>query len=175
MKLTIAELVRYGASAAVAGGLLRVVSAFIPYVPDSPGLELLYGIVDVLLLFGLMGLYAAYAEKTGWTGLAGFVVATIGLAIIVGPDAVAFGVEFYLAGSACLLAGLAVLSIGLLVARRLRLSAGLWLGSLALALIGAWARQPLLLAAAGAVLGLAFMAAGISVNNSSAGPAPARK
>ncbi|MCA8904652.1 MAG: hypothetical protein H6847_00590 [Hyphomonas sp.] len=169
------SLVRYGALAGMVGGALRILSTFIPYVPDSPGLEALYGIVDTLLLFGLMGIYSAVAGKTGGIGLAGFIIAMVGLASIVGPDPVRFGIDFYVAGSVCLLIGLTILSAALLVAGRLRLPAGLWIASFVLALAGAGTRQPVLVAAAGAALGLAFLLAGFAVNSSSAGPGRVRR
>ena len=175
MHIEAKTLVRYGAMAGIAGGTLRILSTFVPYVPDSPGLEALYGVIDALLMFGLMGIYFAVAGETGWTGLAGFVIAVTGLASIVGPDPVRFGIDFYLAGSACFLAGLAVLSAALIMSGRLRLPAGGWLVSFALALTGAGTGQPVPIAASGAVCGLAFLLAGLAVSSSSAGPGRVRR
>ena len=175
MRINERTLIGIGAVAAMAGGALRVVSSFIPYAPESPGLELLYAIEDALMLFGLMGVYFSVATETGWTGLAGFVVAVIGLASIVGPDPVMFGINFYEAGASCLLAGLSIFSAALMLAGQLRLAAGLWIAALILAVAGAATAQPVLIAASGGIFGLAFLASGFAVSNSSAGPAHVRR
>src|SRR5947207_627641 len=90
-----AHVLRLAGAAAALGGALRIAAAFIPSEPDTPALELLYFIIDVSLLFGLMGLYAAECERLGWLGLVGFIVATVGLASIVGPDADIVGINIY--------------------------------------------------------------------------------
>jgi hypothetical protein len=89
-----AALVRVGAAAAVVAGALRIVSTFIPYEANSAGLEALYGVIDLCLMFGLVAVYVASAEAIGMAGLAFFLVALAGVASIVGPDAPAFGIDF---------------------------------------------------------------------------------
>ena len=126
-----AGLVRAGAMAAVVGGALRIVSTFIPYEPNSPGLEALYGVIDLGLMFGLVAVYIASAEAIGMAGLALFLVALAGVASIVGPDAPAFGIDFYRAGALVFVAGLAGLSVQLLRAGLMRMSAALWLATFA--------------------------------------------
>lgn len=168
-------LIRASGFAAIAGGALRVASTFIPYAPQSPGLEFMYGVEDGLMLFGLMGIYLPIAPETGRAGLAGFVVSAASLASIVGPDAVMFGIDFYTVGAAALLIGLSVLSAALLGAQQQRPAAALWLVAFALALAGTALKQPLLVAASGLVFGAGFVAAGWAVNNSSASPARARR
>lgn len=175
MRITIDDLKAGGALCAVSGGTLRIASTFVPYTADSATLELLYGTVDVLMLLGLFAIYMSVAERCGWTGLAGFLIGATALASIVGPDANRFGVDFYLAGAACLLAGLAVLSVALLRARILRAAALLWLTTIAISIVGAIARQPLLISASGLLFGVAFLMAGLSLNNSSASPARVRR
>jgi hypothetical protein len=170
MSINNQTLAGFGATAAILGGSLRVVSTFIPYTPDSPELELLYGAVDLLMLFGLMAIYYSTSQVLGWIGLAGFVLAAASLASIVGPDPTMFGVSFYEAGAAGLLIGLATLSIALLMHRRLLLAALLWLAALASALIGILSSSLLAINLAGLLLGLGFAAAGIQLNSSSAAP-----
>jgi uncharacterized membrane protein HdeD (DUF308 family) len=69
---------------AVLGGVLRVASAFIPWAPDVASLEALYLAIDVMLLFGLMGIYFAHRNQLGVFGFAAFAIAEAGIASIVG-------------------------------------------------------------------------------------------
>ena len=153
-------LIRLGARAAIAGGSLRILAAFIPYQASSAPLEALYAAIDVGLLFGLIAIYLATAAVTGRTGLAGFALALVGIASILGPDAPAFGIDFYLAGSFQFLLGLAVLAASLLRAGQLGITATAWLLALALAILGAVSAMPWLILAAGLALGAGFVAAG---------------
>jgi hypothetical protein len=97
----LAGLVRLGALAAVVAGALRIASTFIPYEAGSAPLETFYGVIDLGLMFGLMAVYAGNAGRVGAIGFAGFAVALAGIASIVGPDAPAFGVDFYRVGALC--------------------------------------------------------------------------
>lgn len=168
-------ITRLGAAAAIFGGSLRVISTFVPYTPHSPALELLYGTVDILMLFGLMAVYSKVSRRLGWTGFAGFILAATSMASIVGPDPSKFGIDFYEAGAAGLLIGLATLSIALLKHQRLQAAALLWLAALASALIGILISAVLAVSFAGLLLGLGFAAAGIQLNNSSAIPERAQR
>lgn len=171
MRITVDDLKAGGALCAVAGGTLRIASTFVPHTVESPTLELLYGTVDVLMLLGLVAIYVSVAERCGWMGLAGFLIGVAALASIVGPDSNRFGVDFYLVGAAFLLVGLSVLSVALLLAGTLRAAAILWLATFAISITGAIAQQPLLISASGLLFGLAFLMAGLNLNNSSASPA----
>lgn len=175
MRITIDDLKAGGALCAVSGGALRIASTFVPYTAVSPILELLYGTVDVLMLLGLVAIYVSVAERCGWTGLAGFLIGASALASIVGPDSNRFGVDFYLVGAACLLFGLSALSVALLFARTLRAAAILWIVAFVMSITGAIAHQPLLISASGLLFGLAFLMAGLNLNNSSASPARVRR
>lgn len=155
----LARLMVGGAWAGAGGGALRIVSAFIPYVPDSARLELLYGAIDIGLLFGLIAAYLFAAEAVGRLGQIGFVVALIGLASIVGPDSHAFGIDFYLLGSAVYMLGLMVLAF-CLVRRRALVAAGwLWLVAAAASIVFATAAAAPALVVSGVALGLGYIAA----------------
>ena len=156
-----ASLKTFGAAAAIAGGGLRIISTFIPYEAGSASLEALYGVIDLCLLFGLLGVYLATAEKVGLAGLGFFLVAMSGLASIVGPDAQAFGVDFYRAGALVFVIGLAGFSVQLLRGGMLAPSAMLWIVTLACSLASAFA--PPMFIGAGVALGAGFAAAGYSV------------
>jgi hypothetical protein len=154
-------LVRAGAAAAIAAGVLRIVSTFIPYEPNSAGLETLYGVIDLGLMFGLIAVYIACAEALGIAGLAFFLLALAGVASIVGPDVPAFGIDFYRIGALVFVAGLAGLSVQLLRAGLLRVSAGLWLATFASSLATMVAPQAFM--AAGLAIGAGYVLAGVEL------------
>lgn len=155
----LARLMTGGAWAGAVGGALRIVSAFIPYVPDSPALELLYGAIDIGLLFGLLAAYLFAAEAVGAVGLTGFVVALTGLASIVGPDSHAFGIDFYLLGSAVYMLGLAALAVQLVRSRALVATGWFWLVAAASGVVFALAAAAPALVVSGVTLGLGYIAA----------------
>jgi hypothetical protein len=152
-------LLRLGLVCAVLGGALRVASAFIPYTPQSPGLEALYAVIDMSLLFGLVAIYTREAEGLGWPGLVSFIVAFVGLASIVGPDATTFGIDWYQVGASIAALGLAMLGVVLLTARRLIVAALCWIA----VPIAALAAPPQLgFLMAGCLFGVGFVMAGIA-------------
>lgn len=160
----LARLMTGGAWMGAVGGGLRIVAAFIPYVPDSARLELLYGVVDIGLLFGLLAAYLFAAEAVGVVGLAGFVVAFTGLASIVGPDSHAFGIDFYLLGSAVYLLGLTVLAIQLVRRRALVATGWLWLVAATAGMVFALAAAAPVLIVSGVTLGLGYIAAARAIS-----------
>jgi len=162
---SLAPLIRLGAWGAILGGGLRIVAAFVPFVPNSAALETLYGVIDIGLLLGLIAIYLDGAAASGRMGLAGFAIALVGTASIVGPDAPAFGIDFYLAGSLVLLIGLAVLAISFLRAGHLARPAQALLLSSVLAVAGGALTQPLLIGAGGVVFGLGFVLAGVRIRS----------
>ncbi len=154
------QLLALAGFAALAGGLLRVVSAFIPFTPDHLILELFYGVIDVALLAGLVGLYIDKSEDFGLLGFAGFAAAFIGLAAIVGPDPVFAGIDTYQIGVLIIVSGLAVLSAQIIRTRCYpRFVAVLWLAAPAASIIG----PALGLPAQGFVLGAIAFGLGFAV------------
>lgn len=164
-----AGLARFGAAAAVVGGALRIVSSFVSFEANSASLEALYGVIDLSLLFGLLAIYIVSAEAVGVAGLGFFLTALAGLASIVGPDAQAFGIDFYRVGALVFVIGLAGLSVQLLRARRMTPSALLWIGTLAASLLSAALPQAFL--AAGLLIGAGFVLAGVDMLRTRAAPA----
>ncbi len=114
MVVTYPSLIRLGAIAALVGGTLRFGSSFIPWVEGSVPLESFYFVIDVALLFGLITIYLACADRLGWLGLSGFVIAAIGQAAIIGPDHVPFGIDVYVVGAQVIVIGLLLLSADML-------------------------------------------------------------
>ena len=146
------------------GGGLRIVAAFVPYTPDSAWLELLYGATDIGLLFGLLAAYLFAAETLGAPGQIGFVVALTGLASIVGPDSHAFGVDFYLLGSAAYMLGLTVLALRLVRRRALVATGWLWLVAAAASIAFALSAAAPALMVSGVALGLGYIAAARAIS-----------
>lgn len=155
------RLVRVGAIAAIIGGALRIISTFIPYQADLAWLEALYGVIDLCLLAGLIGVYLTVAEVTGRFGLVAFLIALAGVASIVGPDPIAFGIDFYRIGALVFVAGLAGLSVRLWAAGVLRPSAALWCVTLIAGL--ASAAWPPAFLISGLALGVGYLLAGVSI------------
>jgi hypothetical protein len=158
-----AMVVRFGALAAMFGGALRIVSSFVPYQADQPWLEALYGVIDLCLLFGLMGVYLAFAEALGAIGFFLFVAATAGLASIVGPDAQMFGVDFYRAGALVFIVALAGFSVQLLRKKTITASATMWILALAFSLASPLAPAPFAFMGAGILLGAGYVFAGLTI------------
>ena len=99
--VTPTSLFRLSAAAAIAAGLLRILASF-PLLDDHTALEWLYTVIDVLLLFGLIGIYLARAPSLGLLGLASFGLAVAALSFIGGPDADPFGFSTYQEGATVL-------------------------------------------------------------------------
>ena len=157
------KLIRLGAIGAVIGGSLRIVAAFIPYASGSVRLETLYGVIDVGLLLGLIAQYLALEGQLARLGLVGFVTALVGNASIVGPDPVAFGINFYELGALTMLGGVSIMAIAMLRATVQPTVAMLWLGSSGLVAVGAVTATAAPIALSGITLGAGFMAVGRSL------------
>lgn len=163
MRIYSRTLYRLGGGAALVGGLLRIISSFIPYHQGTAWLEGFYAFVDVCLLLGLTAIYLRYTERLGVLGVIAYVFSTIGIASLVGPDAFMFGVDFYKAGALTMITGLLVLSIQMLRNRILLGASSLWILSFVLTALTAIFSQPSLFIAAGTSFGIAYMLAGIEL------------
>jgi hypothetical protein len=149
-------LILAGTIGAGVGGALRIMSSFIPYVAEVAWLEGLYAAIDIGLLLGLLAVYLSVS--TGAGGAIAFLVAFAALASLVGPDARAFGVDFYRLGASVFSLALAAFALTLLAARAFRTAAILWLAS-AVAGVAAASSAPLAFQIAGMMLGAGFIAA----------------
>lgn len=143
------------------GGTLRTATSFLAYTEPAAGLEILYLVIDILILFGILGVYAARRGRFGSWGFAGFVLAVGGSAIITGPDGRIGPVEMYSAGSLSLGLGLVFLAVGSWAARAVpRWVAILWVASTGAGIVGAAAGLDGLFVLAGVAFGVAFIGAG---------------
>lgn len=92
MKITTSKLIRWaGLSAMVAGILYMLVGMFHPLNILSSVTTTRWAIVHDIAsamcffgLFGMTGLYARQAEKSGWLGLAGYLLLSLWLVVIMG-------------------------------------------------------------------------------------------
>jgi len=173
-RVTPTQLFRLAAAAAIAGGLLRILAS-LPLAQDAVTLEWLYTAIDVLLLFGLIGIYLARASRLGILGLASFAIAVAALSFIGGPDADPFGFSTYEQGAATLGIALIGLSIAWIRGGERPLLAPLcWFASvLAVGVLGRFP-DPLPSTGfiiAGALFGAGFVSAGMDLfrGNRSAG------
>ncbi|MCE7998863.1 MAG: hypothetical protein HEP70_08405 [Rhodobiaceae bacterium] len=174
--MTYSLLLRLGAFAALLGGVLRLISSFIPWVEGSGPLESFYFVIDVTLLFGLFAIYLARAEQFGVVGLVGFVIAAIGQAAIIGPDHAPFDLDVYYLGTQVIVTGLFLVAIDMLrVHAYPAWVAGLWI-AVPLASLGIGAIDPSPYGWAyfigGLLFSLGFITAGAALLNNWA---PARK
>jgi hypothetical protein len=139
------------------------VAAFIPYIPNSRSLELLYGAIDVGFMFGLLAVYLHCAAQVGRIGLASFVCSFTAIASIVGPDANMFGIDFYWLGASVFLLGLIPLALQLVRHGVLRLAGASWSAAAGLGILGTLAASTMAITASGAALGFGFAVAGLGI------------
>lgn len=148
--------------AAVAGGLLRIAVAF-PVIGDEITLQWLYTGIDMLLTFGIIGIYLDRAKRLRFLGFTSFVIAVAALSFIGGPDADPFGFSTYEQGAVTLAIALVGLSIAWISAGERPIFAPLcWFASVVAA--GALglspATEPYGFLVAGVLFGLGFVLAG---------------
>ena len=170
--MSTSTLIRLGGLSAILAGLLRAGSSFISYltVEQDVLLEMLYLIIDVLILIGLLGVYGYQHEKAGYLGFIGFLLSLIGTAIIVGPDGRIGSLDMYTLGATMISIGLLLLAIGTWKADQLsRWVPILWIVSTIVG-IGGFLMGGLVLTfvIAGVAFGLAFVVAGVNIWTDSA-------
>lgn len=152
--------------AAILGGMLDIFRVF-PILTDPIAREWLYTAIDILLVFGLIGVYLLRAEKLALLGLASFTVTMAGLSFIGGPDADTFGFSTGEQGMAVIAIGMVGFSIAWLRASEKPIAPPLcWFGSVVAA--GALGMLPApfpdyALKAATILFGAGFMLAGVQL------------
>ena len=107
--MTTRHLSRLGGAAAMIAALLRAVGSVVPSAPETTTLAGLYLVTDVFILLGLMGWYVAQHERVRLSGLLGFVVSVVGVAVIRSNGGFP-GVDTYSIGAPLLVIGLIVLA-----------------------------------------------------------------
>jgi hypothetical protein len=164
-RMSTSQLIRLGGLAAIVAGLLRGGSSFLPNGEPTDSQELLYLVIDLSILFGLLGIYAYQNEVAGRSGFGGFVLAMVGTAMITGPDGIIGGVKEYVAGALLISIGLVFLAIGAWRAAKLpRYVPLLWVTSTVIGVGGfALSGPPVLLTIAGLAFGAGFIGAGVTI------------
>ena len=117
--MTRLTLVRIGALAAIAGGVLRAAASLAPVVIGSDReREVLYIVVDVCLTVALVGFYAQRARGIGWPGAVGFALALVGIATVRANRMIST-VDLYPAGALATACGVIVLSASAWAVRKI--------------------------------------------------------
>jgi len=163
--MSTSSLIRASGLAAVLAGVLRAVFSFWPSAEATTTLELLYLLVDILILFAILGVYAFLGERSGVAGFLGFLFGVVGTALITGPDGELGGVDMYAASSAVLAVGLVLLAVGSWKAEMLpHWVPVLWVLTAVLGFVGG-AVEDLggLFVVSGVTFGLSFIGAGVRV------------
>ncbi len=106
---------RLSGIAAVLGGALRILTAIVPDPFDWP-LWSLYLAIDLLLLVGWIGIFAAHRRQVGALGLLAALLGAAGLAALIARDALhldtrILGTNIYILGAGALLVAFAGLSL----------------------------------------------------------------
>ena len=170
-----ADLIRLGGLAAIAGGLLRGVAAFVPGTAPLATREPLYICTDICILFGLMGLYARIHRETGWCGFLGFVLGVVGIGVILAPDATIGGIPVYPVRALTFLVGSNLIAADSwkqsLVPRWIL---GGWILSTMLGIAGFGTGLGALIVVAGVIFAISFSAAGVTLWSSHPEPEPKR-
>lgn len=163
MKLN--QMLQISGGAAFLGGVLEIAARLINFPWSNDGQESLYLVIDLLFLYGLLGLFSAHIERWGLLGFMGFIIALSGVASLVGPDGKLYGMDLYVLGGAAFAIGLAVMSMVLLRRGVFLLGAPLaWVGALCLGIMGAIIPQmPVLDHLSGVSFGFGFILAGFTL------------
>jgi hypothetical protein len=168
-------LLRFSAVAAIIGGALRIGDAFLA----NSGTQLqqfAYFATDVMLIFGLCGIYFSRSNRLGFAGLFGFFLAITGIMMVRTFSLIVVNAEMgapqfiagysYLVGAAITLLGVDLISIIMLIRGAFpKVVPILWITSLVFGVTGMfgaaihWA-VPL----AGAAFGAGFIAAGVHLS-----------
>ncbi len=157
------NLMRWGGCAAIMAGLLRGVNSFLPTSSTSVAIELLYLLTDILIIFGMIGLYGFQHQESQLWGFWGFLLAIVGIAVI--RTRVMAGVDTYTIGAFIFVVGLSLLAIGSWLANKLpRWVSACWVLSTVIGVIGSFVPGfNLLLEISGVLFGISFAGAGLKV------------
>lgn len=163
-------LLRLAGAAGLVGGVLRLTSVFFGVLLPDGALHLVWAGTDLLLLFGIIGLWIATRTATGAWGIVALVIMAGGLLLVRSSGERIFGPDSYGVGAGVWGLGQAILAATLLATRSgYRLPSVLWLTSLVLGFAGTridlWVDG---FGWAGLVFAVAWMAAGFELMRRSA-------
>ena len=152
-------------AAALVGGGLRVADAYLTVTNWVRAQQIAYFVTDLMLIFGLCGVYLPRRKTLGLVGLLGFVASIVGLLIVRTSGLNGLGSNSYLIGATVTLIGVVVIGAVMLVRKAFpKLGPALWIASFVVGLIGllptglSWA-----VSLAGVIFGIGFIVAGINL------------
>jgi hypothetical protein len=130
-------VLRLAGVATLAGAAIDIVAPFLIYPHlTQPWPHLVYVIIDLLLLFGMLGVRSVSGRSTAALGLIGFVLALLGLLLVRTSSAEIFGEASYLIASSVWSIGMVLWAVDLLRAKLFRIAAFLWIAALVIGLAG---------------------------------------
>ena len=144
-------------------GILRGLSSVVP--ATTPRIMLFYLLIDVLLLFGSIGLYGFGRDEIGLLGASGVLLAIVATLILIARDLAIFGESIYPVGALMFAVGLDLLAIGSWRARKFpRWILLLLILSTVIGPIGFFAGGlGILFVASGILFGIGFAGAGMTI------------
>jgi hypothetical protein len=156
-------LLRLGGAAAIVGGILRLAAAW-PDLPLSPaGREMLYFLVDLVLVLGLIGLFGGLPRFRSWLGWMGFVGAVAGFLMVRTGDRLA-GPGSYMIAASVVAAALALAGLSLITAKGLvRYTGAAWIASFLVAMGGVIVKAPGSFLVASLLFCLGFILGGVAL------------
>lgn len=160
--LNASALFRWCGIAAILSGLITITA---PLTESFLGVsfEGIYVLNTLLTLFALIGIYGVQVEGSGYWGLAGFIIASIGNAFLMGSEQLVSGMDAVIFGSSILSLGLILIAVGTLKSKAFpRWIPFLWIAA---PLVGipsmiSAGYATLIVALAGLLFGIAFVGAG---------------
>ena len=130
-------VLRLAGAATIVGAVIDIIAPFLIYPRlVAPWPHLVYVIIDLLLLFGMLGVWSASHRRASALGLTGFVLALLGVMLVRTSSAEIFGAASYMIASSVWSIGMVVWSIDLSRAKLFRIPAGLWIAALVIGLAG---------------------------------------
>jgi len=157
------SVVRVGCRAAIVAGVLRAAGSFAPSSGVEAERQLLYFLIDLLLLLGVFAVYAHDHDRIGRWGAIGLLTAVVGILLVRSSRAVP-GIDLYPAGALAVAVGWMLLS---LMSWRARAGSVIVPLGFALSVVTATLAKTLassvLFVASGIVFGAAVAAAGTQV------------
>lgn len=131
------SVLRLAGIATIVGAVIDIVAPFVIYphlVEPQP--HLVYVAIDLLLMFGMLGVWSASRRTASVLGLAGFVLGLLGVMLVRTSSAKMFGEASYMIASSVWSIGMVVWALDLLRTKAFRIPAGLWIAALVIGLVG---------------------------------------
>ena len=131
------SVLRLAGGATIIGAVIDIVAPFVIYphlVEPQP--HIVYVAIDLLLMFGILGVWSTSQRAASLLGLGGFVLALLGVMLVRTSSAMMFGEASYLIASSVWSIGMVVWAVDLLRAKTFRIAAGLWIVALVIGLVG---------------------------------------